>query len=175
MYMYLSCLIWIYMYTHVYMFIPMLYLYAHICTDIHICTHMYTLTHILFFCMYIQVNTSDHNLDDQQIHFVWYKRDFEFRELVWSDARINSFFLLVIFIWPCFQTFRTSSSTPWNQTLWIHAPWKVMYIYPKMRPSANASSHKCSSQWQDIQVWNDIYRYICIYISKPLSTAGAEQ
>jgi len=25
--------------------------------------------------------------------------------------------LLAIFIWPCFQTFRTSSSTPWNQIL----------------------------------------------------------
>ena len=42
-YKYLSCVIWMYMYTHVYMFIPMLYLYAHMCTDIymyvHICLH----------------------------------------------------------------------------------------------------------------------------------------
>jgi len=41
--MYLSCLICIYMYTHVYMFTPMLYLYAHMCADIymyvHICIH----------------------------------------------------------------------------------------------------------------------------------------
>jgi len=55
-------------------------------------------------------------LDDQKIHFVWYNRDFESRELVLSDAQVN-YFLLVIFIWPCFQTFRTSSSTPWNQML----------------------------------------------------------
>jgi len=130
----------------------------------HVCTHMYTLTHILFLCMYIQVNTVGHILDDQQIHFVWYKRDFESRELVLSDARVNSC-LLAISIWPCFQTFSTSSSTPWNQILWIHAPWKVMYIYPKVRPSANASSHKSPSQWQDIRVWNDIYRHICIYIN----------
>jgi len=71
-----------------------------ICTYVHryiyVCTHMYTLTHLLFFCMYIQVNTAGHILDDQKIHFVC-KRDFESRELVLSDARVNSF-LLAIFI-----------------------------------------------------------------------------
>ena len=51
MYMYLSCLICIYMYTHVYMFIPMLYLYAHMCTDIYM--YVYIDTYILFFvCTY---------------------------------------------------------------------------------------------------------------------------
>jgi len=162
--MYLSCLICIYMYIHVYMFIPMLYLYVHMCTDIymyvHICIHWHIYS--FFVCTYA-VNTAGHILDDKQIHFVWCKRDFESLELVLSDARVNSF-LLAIFIWPCFQIFRTSSSTPWNQILWIHAPWMVMYIYPKMRPSATATSHKCPSQWQDIRVWNDIYRHICIYI-----------
>ena len=151
------------MYIHVHTCVHVHTYVVFICTYvyryIHVCTHMYTLTHILFLCMYIQVNTADHILDDQIIHCVWYKRDFESRELVLSDARVN-FFLLDIFIRPCSQTFRTSSSTPSNQILWIHAPWKVMYIYPKMRPSAN----KCPSQWQDIQVWNDIHRYICIYI-----------
>jgi len=173
--------IYVCMYHNVYVLILSdMYIHVHACVHVHtyvvvictyvyryiyVCTHMYTLTHILFFYMYIQVNTAGHILDDQQIHFVWYKRDFESRELFLSDARVNSF-LLAIFIWPCFQTFRTSSSTPWNLILWIHAPWKVMYIYPKMRPSANATSHKCPSQWQDIRVWtrNDIYRYICIYI-----------
>jgi len=46
--------------------------------------------------MYFHVNTAGHVLDDQQIHFVWYKRDFESRELVLSDARVK-FFLPVIF------------------------------------------------------------------------------
>ena len=36
-------------------------------------------------------------LDDQQIHFLCYNRDFESRELVLSDARVN-YFLLAIFI-----------------------------------------------------------------------------
>jgi len=53
---------------------------------------MYTLTHILVFCMYIQVNTAGHILDEQHIHFVLYKRDFESRELVLSDARASQFF-----------------------------------------------------------------------------------
>ena len=168
MYMYLSCLICIYMYIHVYMctcsYLCCIYMYICVQIYIYVCTHMYTLTHLLFFCMYTQVNTAGHILDDQQIHFVCYKRDFESRELVLSDARVNSFWL-AIFMWPCSQIFRTSSSTPWNQILWIHAPWKVMYIYPKMRPSATATSHKCPSQWQDIRVWNDVYRHICIYMS----------
>jgi len=83
-----------------------MYIHVHTCVHVHtnvvfictyvyryiyVCTHMYTLTHILFFCMYIQVNTAGHILDDQQIHFVWYKRDFESRELVLSDARVNCF------------------------------------------------------------------------------------
>ena len=52
--MYLSCLICIYMYTHVYMFIPMLYLYVHMCTDIymyvHICIHWHVYS--FFVCTY---------------------------------------------------------------------------------------------------------------------------
>jgi len=30
-------------------------------------------------------------LDNQQIHFVWYNQDFESRELVLLDARVNYF------------------------------------------------------------------------------------
>jgi len=54
MYMKLSCLICIYMYTHVYMFIPMLYLYAHICTvrtDIYMYVHICIHWHIYSFCV----------------------------------------------------------------------------------------------------------------------------
>jgi len=50
----LSCLICIYMYIHVYMFIPMLFLYVHMCTDIfmyvHICTHWHIYS--FFVCTY---------------------------------------------------------------------------------------------------------------------------
>jgi len=51
-YMYLFCLICIHMYTHVYMFIPMLYLYAHMCADIYVfvctyvCRYIYVCTHM---------------------------------------------------------------------------------------------------------------------------------
>ena len=77
---------------HTYVVFTCTYVYRYI----YVYTHMYTLTHIFFFCMYIQVNTAGHILDDQKIHFVC-KRDFESRELVLSDARVNSF-LLAIFI-----------------------------------------------------------------------------
>jgi len=46
MYMYLFCLICIYMYTHVYMFIPMLFVCTYVGRYIYVCTHMCTLTHI---------------------------------------------------------------------------------------------------------------------------------
>jgi len=62
-----------------------MYIHVHTCVHVHtyvvfictyvyryiyVCTHMYALTHLLFFCMYIQVNTAGHILDDHQIHFV---------------------------------------------------------------------------------------------------------
>jgi len=172
--MYLSCLICIYMYVHtcVHVHPYVVFICTYVYRYIYVCTHMYTLTHILFFCMYIQVNTAGHILDDQQIHLVWYKRDFESRELVLSDTRVNSF-LLAMFIWPCFQTFRTSSSTPWNQILLNNAPWKVMYIYPK-RDQVQLQLHtnvhlsgrisEYGMIYIDIHAYTYTYRYLHRYI-----------
>jgi len=51
MYMYLSCLIWTYMYTCVHVHTYVVIICTYVYTYISVCTHMYTLTHILFFCM----------------------------------------------------------------------------------------------------------------------------
>ena len=61
-----------YIYVHTCVHVPtyVVFICTYVYRYIHVCTHMYTLTHILFFCMYIQVNTAGHILDDQQIHFV---------------------------------------------------------------------------------------------------------
>jgi len=89
--------LYIHVHTCVHVHTYVVFICTYVCIYIYVCTHMYTLTHVLFFCIYIQVNTVGHILDGQQIHFVSYKRDFELRELVLSDARVN-YFLLAIFI-----------------------------------------------------------------------------
>jgi len=157
-----------------------MYIHVHTCVHIHtyvvfictyvyryiyVCTHMYTLTHVLFFCMYIQVNTAGHIWDDQQIHFVWYKRDFESRELVLSDARVN-YFLLAIFIWPCLQTFRTGSSTPWNQILGstCHGRWCTFTRrWDQVQMQLNTNIHLSGRISEYGMMYIDIYAYVYTY------------
>ena len=100
---------YIHVHTCVHVHAYIVFVCTYVCRYIYVCTHMCTLTHILFCCMYKQNNTAGHTLDDQPIHSVWYKRDVESSELVLSDARVQFFFTR--HIWPCFDTFRTSSST----------------------------------------------------------------